>query len=128
MDEAEMRELLDGYLRDVDWGRGLTKAELVGLVQDDQALHNLLGQYLADQTFHSQAEALQLIPAQAWQDAQGDAWRGGEVHDMAGLPSHFLEGPVGQDQSDVHRAADLTPPPTPGFGQSTVEGETTPTR
>ena len=36
---------------------------------------------------------------------------------QADVPSHFQEGPVGQDRSDVYTPGD-PPPPTPGFGRS----------
>lgn len=62
-------------------------------------------------------EVLNVIPAQAWQDVQGDAWRGAESQYTGDVPSRFQEGAVGQDDSDVYRAGG-SPPATPGFGQS----------
>jgi hypothetical protein len=87
------------------------------LVGRDDALRTLVNLYVAEGTYHSPGEVMDLIPAQAWQDVQGDAWRGAESQYVEDVPTHFQDGPVGQDDSDVGRPGGSTPP-TPGFGQS----------
>ncbi|HMA36708.1 MAG TPA: hypothetical protein VKY74_19795, partial [Chloroflexia bacterium] len=53
-------------------------------------------QYLpADRSFHSADEALNLIPVQAWQDAQGQAWTGGDLP-TANEPSGYLDSAAGR--------------------------------
>lgn len=117
MDQQEMQALLEGYFAGVDWGRGLERAEVVATVSDDEALRNVLGQYLPEGVYHNLGEVMNLIPAQAWQDAQGDRWRGGEPADAPDVPSHFAEGPVGQDTTEVYHQGGPQPP-TPGFGHT----------
>lgn len=95
MDARDMRELLDGYLRDAGWSKGVTHAELVGMVQDDDALSNVIGQYVAIGVYHGPDEVLNVIPAQAWQDAQGDRWGGGVPPDDAQDDSGYAESPAG---------------------------------
>ena len=46
-------------------------------------------------------EVLNVLPAQAWQSVQGDTWQGPESQYVEDVPSHFAEGPVGQDQGTV---------------------------
>ena len=126
MDTGEMQELLRGYLDEVDWSAGITKEDLVRKLDGrDDALRAVVGEYVADGTYRSPEEVLNVIPAQAWQDVQGDAWRGAEIHDIPGTPTHFGEGRVGQDQSTIHHRADASPPPTPGFGHTDPESEGT---
>ena len=127
MDEGDMRSLLVGRLRDADWGPGVDKGQLMAMVNDDEALQNLIGQYVAQGRYASAEDVLSVIPEQAWQATQGDTWRGGEIHDFADMPTHFKEGPVGQDKSDVYQQGEA-PPATPGFGQSAgAKGDSGPT-
>jgi hypothetical protein len=113
-----MQELLQGYLSELDWSSGTTKDDLIGhLAGRDEALRTMVNQYVAEGDYQNLDEILNVIPAQAWQDVQGDAWRGAERQYTGDVPSHFQEGPVGQDDSDVYRAGG-PPPATPGFGQS----------
>ncbi len=58
----------------------------------------LVSQYVAEGTYVSRDEVLNGIPEQAWQDSQGDAWRGPSFPDTGDVAnSHVLEGAVGQD-------------------------------
>jgi hypothetical protein len=118
VDTSEMQELFQGYLSELDWSGGASKDELIGhLAGRDEALRTMVNEYVSEGDYRSVDEVLNLIPAQAWQDVQGDAWRGAEIQYAGDVPSHFQEGPVGQDDSDVYRAGG-PPPATPGFGQS----------
>ncbi|MDP9362745.1 MAG: hypothetical protein M3Q10_00710, partial [Chloroflexota bacterium] len=122
MDASEMRELLQGYLSELDWSGGATKDDLLGhLAGRDDTLRTMLNEYVAEGTYGSPEDVMNLIPAQAWQDAQGDQWSGPTSLDPADVESHYQEGPVGQDDSEVYRAGG-PPPPTPGFGH-TPEGQ-----
>jgi hypothetical protein len=118
MDASEMRELLQGYLEELDWSGGVSKAALVAKLDGrDDALRTLVGEYVPEQTYRSPAEVMNLIPTQAWEDVQGDAYRGADTFDVPATPSHFQEGAVGQDASDVHHQEEASPQ-TPGVGQS----------
>lgn len=99
MDERGMRELFQGYLGEINWAGGVTKADIVNhLVGRDEALEALVGHYVTEGTYSSTADVLNVIPEQAWQDSQGDAWRGASFADTGDAAnSHFLEGAVGQD-------------------------------
>ena len=113
-----MQELFQGYLSELDWSGGASKDQLIGhLAGRDQALRTMVNEYVSEGDYGSVDEVLNLIPAQAWQDVQGDAWRGAEIQYAGDVPSHFQEGPVGQDNSDVYRAGGPSQA-TPGFGQS----------
>ena len=113
-----MRELLQGYLSELDWSGGATKDDLMAhLAGRDDALRTMVNLYVAEGTYQSLDDIMNVIPEQAWQDVQGDAWRGAEGQYVGDVPSHFQEGPVGQPGRSVYRAGDA-PPPTPGFGQS----------
>ena len=123
MDTSEMRELLQGYLSELDWSGGASKdAVLAHLAGRDEALRTMVNQYVAEGDYQSPDDLLNVIPAQAWQDVQGDEWRGAESQYAEDVPSHFQEGPVGQDVDDVYRAGQA-PPQTPGFGQSAGASE-----
>ena len=121
MDASEMRELLQGYLSELDWSNGATKDDIIRqLAGRDDTLRTMVNEYVAEGTFRGPDDVLTLIPAQAWQDAQGDQWRGAEIQYVEEVETHFQESPVGQDDSDVyHRGGPA--PQTPGFGQSTGE-------
>ncbi len=83
----------------------------------DEALRTMINQYVAEGDYQNVDAVLNVIPNQAWQDVQGDAWQGAQSQYARDVPSHFQEGAVGQDTSDVYHAGDA-PPATPGFGQS----------
>jgi hypothetical protein len=118
MDEGDLKFLFMDELSKLDWGQGLDKIEIYDELQDYEPLQILVAQYVADGTYSTAEEVCLLIPEQAWQDAQGDGeWHGGQVQDIPGMESHFREGPVGRDDSDVYHPG-AAPPPTPGFGQS----------
>lgn len=64
----------------LDWDAGVTKAQLMDVLGDDEQVLGVFGQYLpSDKVFHSADEALTLIPVQAWQSAQGREWTGGDM-------------------------------------------------
>ena len=118
MDTSEMQELLQGYLGELDWTSGATKDDLLAhLAGRDEALRTMVNQYLAEGTYESVDAVMRLIPVQAWQNVQGDTWRGAESLAPDDVPSQFQEGLVGQDERDVYREGG-PPPATPGFGQS----------
>ena len=121
MDTSEMRELLQGYLSELNWSGGVAKDDVVAaLAGRDDALRTMVNEYVAEGSYRSADEILNVIPAQAWQDAQGDEWRGAETQYAGDTPSHFQEGRVGQDDADVYRSGGPAPQ-TPGFGQSVGE-------
>jgi hypothetical protein len=113
-----MRELFQGYLRELSWPPGVTKDDLVAhLAGRDEALRTMVDLYVAEGTYYSAHEVISVIPVQAWQDVQGDDWRGAEIDDVADVASGLRAGPAGQDDRDTYRTAS-PPPPTPGFGHS----------
>ena len=113
-----MRELLQGYLGELDWSGGATKDDVMGhFAGRDDALRTMVNEYVPEGTYRDLDELLNVIPVQAWQDVQGDTWRGSESQYVEDVPSHFQDGPVGHDNSDVYRAGDPAPQ-TPGFGRS----------
>jgi hypothetical protein len=116
-----MRELLQGYLGELDWTAGTTKDDLVAhLAERDEALRTMVNQYVAEGAYQNLDDVMNVIPAQAWQNVQGDTWRGPEGQFAEDIPSHFAEGAVGQEDGAVYHAGG-PPPSTPGFGRSTVE-------
>ena len=118
MDTSEMRELLRGYLSELDWTGGATKDDLMAhLAGRDDALRTVVNQYVAEGTYQNLDQVMSLIPAQAWQDVQGDEWRGAEIQYVEDTPSNYQGGAVGQDDTDVYRQGGPAPQ-TPGFGQS----------
>ena len=116
-----MRELLQGYLGELDWTAGTTKDDLVAhLAGRDEALRTMVNQYVAEGVYQNLDDVLSVLPGQAWQSVQGDTWRGPERQFVEDIPSHFAEGPVGQEDGDVYHAGGPVPS-TPGFGRSMVE-------
>jgi hypothetical protein len=100
MDARDMRGWLDDHLSQLDWSNGVSKTDLVLSVEDDEALRNIIGQYVAEGHYQTKADVLTVIPEQAWQAAQGDTWRGGETYDIDEMDSGFMESPVVQDPPD----------------------------
>lgn len=118
MEASGMRELLQGYLNELDWSGEVTKDNIMEhLAGRDDALRTMVNEYVTEGSYQSVEHVMNLIPAQAWQDAQGDEWRGAESQYVEDTDSNFQNGPVGQDQSDVGRPGG-SDPSTPGFGQS----------
>ena len=97
MDDRDMRELLRGYLDGLDWSRGVAKTDLLARLGDDEALRNVVGQYASEGIYFSPDDLLTVIPEQAWQAAQGDAWRGGSPPDDAAERSRFLASPAASE-------------------------------
>jgi hypothetical protein len=123
MDSGKMHELLHGYLREMTWTAGVSKDDIVAHLADrDDALRTLVEEYLAEGTYYAVYEVMDLMPAQAWQDAQGDVWRGGEMQYVEDVPSNFMAGPVGGDESDVYQEGEPAPQ-TPGFGRLAGAGD-----
>jgi hypothetical protein len=101
VDASEMQELLQGYLSELDWDGGATKDQLVShLAGRDESLRTMINQYVAEGTYDNLDAVLTVIPAQAWQDVQGDTWRGPEGPPTADAPSRFREGSAGQSRAD----------------------------
>ena len=97
MDASEMRELLEGYLAELDWANGATKDDImVKLAGRDDALRTMVNEYLAEGSYPDPAAVLSVLPAQAWQDAQGDTWRGPEGLLAEDADSHYRESAAGQ--------------------------------
>ena len=95
MDERDMRELLTGYFTEMTWAGGLTKEDIVAkLTGRDDALLNVVGHYVPEGTYPNGQAVMDVIPEQAWQDAQGDEWRGGAIVDTGG---HFRDSPAARD-------------------------------
>jgi hypothetical protein len=102
MDTSEMRELLQGYLGELDWSRGATKDALVAhLAGRDEALRTMVNEYVAEGTYQDLDDVMNVLPEQAWQSVQGDTWRGPESQYVEDVPSHFAEGPVGQEEGNI---------------------------
>jgi len=98
MDEGKIRIVFADQIADCDWAAGVSKSELISALDGYPALQEMVIQYIADGTYDSQGEVMAVIPEQAWQDAQGAEWLGGEVGDIEGMHSRFDEGPVGVGQ------------------------------
>ena len=126
MDEGKLRLIFADQISERDWSNGVSKDDLLATLEGYPAFREIVTQYVADETFTSPELVMAVIPEQAWQDAQGGIWRGGEVGDVEGMHSNFEGGPVGQDESEVYHPGS-SPPPTPGFGHiSTDESDRQP--
>ena len=102
VDTSEMRELMQGYFGELDWSGGATKDALVAhLAGRDEALRTMVNEYVAEGTYQNLDDVMNVLPEQAWQSVQGDTWRGPESQYVEDVPSHFAEGPVGQDEGNV---------------------------
>jgi hypothetical protein len=98
VDTGEMQELLQSYLAEMNWAGGATKdAILSHLAGRDEALRTMVNEYVAEGTYQGMGEVMTLIPVQAWQDAQGDDWRGPTSLDPDDVDSGFQASPAGQD-------------------------------
>jgi len=97
MDTSEMQELFRGYLGELNWP-GVTKDDLLRhLSGRDDALRTMVNEYVTEGTYTDLQQVMSVIPVQAWQDAQGDTWRGPDSLDPDDVPSGFNQGPVGHD-------------------------------
>jgi hypothetical protein len=118
MDTSEMRELLHGYLDEMDWGSGVSKDNILAhLAGRDETLRTAVNQFVPEGTYPDASSIFSIIPEQAWQDSQGDVWRGAEGQLDEDIPTNFGAGPVGQDTGDVYHKGGASPQ-TPGFGHS----------
>ncbi|MDQ2806980.1 MAG: hypothetical protein M3Z04_08735 [Chloroflexota bacterium] len=81
---------------DLDWAVGVSKAQLMDALGDDRQVIGTFGNYLpSDRLFHSIDEAMDLIPEQAWQDAQGHTWTGADIPDGE-EPSGYRDSAAGR--------------------------------
>lgn len=95
MDTSEMQELLRGYLNEMDMTAGLSKDNILEhLAGRDENLRTMVNEYLPEGTYQGVEEVIDLIPAQAWQDVQGDDWRGAETQYVEDADSDFQDSPV----------------------------------
>jgi hypothetical protein len=98
MDSGVMRSRLVSLLQDASWADGVSKQDIVNMVQRDDALHTLIEEYLPEERFTALDDVLTRIPVQAWQDVQGDDWRGAESEEAGASASHFREGAAARDE------------------------------
>jgi hypothetical protein len=118
MDTSELRELLHGYLAELDWGGGVTKDDIMAhLAGRDDTLRTMLNEYMAEGMYATLDDVLNIIPSQAWQNAQGLEWRGPDTLLPEDVPSNFGTGAAVGDTSDVYHAGGSIPR-TPGFGEA----------
>lgn len=94
-----MRGKLRNYLKQLNWSNGVTKDDIMGTITErDNDLRTMVDEYIAEGTYPSADEVLFLIPDQAWQSSQGDAWRGPEIQYVENVETGFEQSPVGQDE------------------------------
>lgn len=95
MDEGDMQDRFNALLAGLDWSKGVTKQQILDTLGEDAALYTLVEEYVADEPWPSLARVRDVIPEQAWQDAQGDVWRGGAESEETGTrSSHFKDSGV----------------------------------
>lgn len=101
MNASEMQELLRGYLGELDWTDGVAKDDIMRhLAGRDDALRTMVNAYVPEGMCQKPDEIMDRIPAQAWQDVQGDRWQGAESQYVEDVPTQFQDGPVSQDSGD----------------------------
>lgn len=109
MDTSEMKELLTGYLGELDWSNGATKDDMMAhLAGRDEDLRTMINEYVAEGTYKDLDAVLYVLPVQGWQDTQGDKWRGPTSLDPEDVPSNFQDGPAGEDERDAPRTGGAT--------------------
>lgn len=115
MDTSDLQQRLRDYLSDLNWSGGVSKDDIMERLVErgDDALRTMVNEYIAEGTYPSLDEVMTLIPAQAWQDAQGDRWQGVESQYVEDVETHFRDGQLGRDELDPG-----TRPRTTGTGGS----------
>lgn len=107
MEKNDLHGVLRGYLDELDWTRGATKADLLEyLAGRDEPLRTMVNEYVAEGSYQSADRVMNVIPEEAWQSVQGDIWRGSQSQFVEDVPSHFRDGQVGQDERDPQPAGD----------------------
>jgi len=101
MDQPTRRALLAERLSEVNWGTGIGTVELLERVADDEALRNLVSRYVPEGTYLNAAAVLDVIPEQAWQDAQGNSWQGSTSTGATSKTSLFSAGATGEGSSQA---------------------------
>lgn len=92
MDTSEMQELLRGYLSEMDMTAGLSKDDILEhLAGRDDAIRTMVNEYLPEGTYQGVEVVMDQIPQQAWQDVQGDEWRGAETQYVENTDSNYQE-------------------------------------
>jgi hypothetical protein len=112
MDATDMQQLLQGYLNELNWAGGLTKDDLlVHLAGRDDTLRTMVNEYVSEGRYGGPGEIVTLIPVQAWQDAQGDEWRGPTTLDPEEVSSGYQDGPVGHANKGSRPTTSTSPAP-----------------
>ena len=96
MSEQDQRAAMAAWLRTIGWERGVTKADLLARLVDEDGPRQVVDLYLPEGTYFSPEDVLNVLPAQAWQDAQGMIWRGGEPPVVASVQTGFADSPVAE--------------------------------
>ncbi len=105
MSEQDQQAAMTAWLRTIGWDRGVTKAELLDRLRDEDGPRQVINLYLPEGTYFSPEDVLNVLPAQAWQDAQGMTWRGGEPPVAAIIQGDFANSPVAELEAAAEQAA-----------------------
>ena len=109
MDTGDMRELLNGYLTELNWSSGFSKDDVLEhLAGRDESLRTMVNEYIPEGTYQDIDAFMGLIPSEAWQSVQGDQWRGAESQYVEDVDSNFRNGQVGQEGSDSASSSGTT--------------------
>jgi len=99
MDTGDMRTLLQGYLNELAWAGGLSKETIMGhITERDDDLRTMIEEYIPEGTYEDAFSVMTLIPEQAWQDSQGDQWRGAATQYPKDVETGFAESPVARKE------------------------------
>ena len=84
MDSGVMRSRLVSLLQDASWADGVSKQDIVNMVQRDDALHTLIEEYLPEERFTALDDVLTRVPVQAWQPLPRGRGRARRINARAG--------------------------------------------